>query len=189
MVLTRAQTHAKRTTLPLLELPGETRNAIYRLFLSPLARAKIPGPPLGAFSKFYEAYYEVVKQGKLAFKLDELHERYGPIVRITPEEIHLRDSAFLDQLYVKHPRASRYSSTASRFGNDDSMFAVADAGLHRMLRAPLNPLYAFSTPDACASCLLIPLLTCAQFLPASDSGAAGSRAREMRGPCRWHRGA
>lgn len=51
--------------------------ALYRLYLSPLARAKIPGPKLGAVSKFYEAYYEIVKQGKLSFKLDELHEELG----------------------------------------------------------------------------------------------------------------
>lgn len=51
--------------------------AIYRLYLSPLARAKIPGPTVPALTKFYEAYYEIVKKGKLTFKLDELHEQYG----------------------------------------------------------------------------------------------------------------
>ena len=51
--------------------------AAYRLFLSPLARSKIPGPKLGALSKFYEAYYEIVKKGQLTFKLDELHDQYG----------------------------------------------------------------------------------------------------------------
>lgn len=50
---------------------------IFRLHLSPLARTKIPGPKLGALSKFYEAYYEVVKKGQLSFKLDELHEKHG----------------------------------------------------------------------------------------------------------------
>ncbi|KAI7035761.1 hypothetical protein KC352_g47011, partial [Hortaea werneckii] len=63
-----------------------------------------------------------------------------PIIRITPDEVHIKDSSFWDELFVKRPKASRYSSTASRFGNDDSMFSVADAGYHRMLRAPLNPL-------------------------------------------------
>lgn len=114
--------------------------AVYRLYFSPLAH--LPGPKLAALTKFYEAYYEIWLQGQFSFHLDHLHERYGPIVRITPEEVHIRDSAFWDTLYVKHPRASRYSSTASRFGNDDSMFAVADAGVHRMLRAPLNPFFS-----------------------------------------------
>lgn len=51
--------------------------ALYRLYLSPLARSNIPGPKLGALSKFYEAYYEVVEKGQLSFKLNELHDRYG----------------------------------------------------------------------------------------------------------------
>ncbi|KAI7493665.1 hypothetical protein KC367_g8477 [Hortaea werneckii] len=114
--------------------------AVHRLYLRPLAKAQIPGPKLGALTKFYEAYYEIVKRGRLAFKLDDLHGRYGPIIRITPDEVHIKDSSFRDELFVKQPKASRYSSTASRFGNDDSMFSVADAGYHRMLRAPLNPL-------------------------------------------------
>ncbi|KAI7363553.1 hypothetical protein KC336_g21567, partial [Hortaea werneckii] len=135
--------------------------AVHRLYLHPLANSKIPGPRLGALTKFYEAYYEIFQRGKFAFKLDDLHERYGefglssmglwivflivvawtgPIIRITPDEVHIKDSSFWDELFVKHPKTSRYSSTASRFGNDDSMFSVADAGYHRMLRAPLNPL-------------------------------------------------
>lgn len=136
--------------------------AVSRLYLSPLAKSKVPGPKLGALSKFYEAYYEIVQRGRFAFKLDDLHERYGksgkpigkdsvdclliavawagPIIRITPDEVHIKDSFFWDELFVKRPKAGRYSSTASRFGNDDSMFSVADAGYHRMLRAPLNPL-------------------------------------------------
>ncbi|KAI6909698.1 hypothetical protein KC318_g3642 [Hortaea werneckii] len=114
--------------------------AVYRLYLCPLAKSRISGPRIGALTKFYEAWYEIVQRGRFAFKLDDLHERYGPIIRITPEEFHIKDSSFWDELFVKHPKASRYSSTASRFGNDDSMFAVADAGYHRMLRASLNPL-------------------------------------------------
>ncbi|KAI7281198.1 hypothetical protein KC343_g935 [Hortaea werneckii] len=138
--------------------------AIYRLYLSPLAKSRIPGPRLGAVTKFYEAYYEIVRRGRFAFKLDDLHELYGksgnptgdelvdrflivvawagPIIRITPDEVHIKDSFFWDELFVKRPKASRYSSTASRFGNDDSMFSVADAGYHRMLRAPLNPFFS-----------------------------------------------
>lgn len=58
--------------------------AFYRLYFSPLARAKIPGPRLAALSKFYEAYFEIVKQGKLSFKLDELHEQLGERSSLCP---------------------------------------------------------------------------------------------------------
>jgi hypothetical protein len=49
--------------------------AIYRLYLSPLA--KFPGPKLAALSKYYEFYYEVVKRGQFTFHVQELHKKYG----------------------------------------------------------------------------------------------------------------
>jgi hypothetical protein len=49
--------------------------AIYRLYLSPLA--KFPGPKLAALSKNYELYYEVVKRGQFTFHIQELHKKYG----------------------------------------------------------------------------------------------------------------
>lgn len=49
--------------------------AIYRLFLSPLA--KVPGPRLAALTEWYEFYYEVIKRGRYTWKIAELHEKYG----------------------------------------------------------------------------------------------------------------
>lgn len=57
--------------------------AVYRVYLCPLAKSKIPGPKLGALTKFYEAWYEIVQRGRFSFKLDDLHERHGE-VGITP---------------------------------------------------------------------------------------------------------
>ncbi|GAB1741274.1 hypothetical protein NU219Hw_g6515t1 [Hortaea werneckii] len=59
--------------------------AVYLLYLCPLAKSRIPGPRIGSLTKFYEAWYETVQRGRFAFKLDDLHERYGPVIRITPE--------------------------------------------------------------------------------------------------------
>jgi hypothetical protein len=49
--------------------------AIYRLYLSPLA--KFPGPKLAALSKWYEFYYEVVLKGQFTFRIQEMHKKYG----------------------------------------------------------------------------------------------------------------
>lgn len=48
---------------------------LYRLFLHPLA--KFPGPPLAAVTNWYEAYYEIIKNGQYSAKISELHDRYG----------------------------------------------------------------------------------------------------------------
>jgi hypothetical protein len=52
---------------------------IYRLYLSPLS--KFPGPKLAAATLLYEAYYDVILGGQYTFKIKELHEQYGELVR------------------------------------------------------------------------------------------------------------
>lgn len=49
--------------------------ASYRLFLHPLAT--FPGPKLAAITRYYEAYYDIVKNGEYTFKIAELHKEYG----------------------------------------------------------------------------------------------------------------
>ncbi|KAI0881626.1 cytochrome P450 [Annulohypoxylon maeteangense] len=60
----------------------------YRLFLSPLS--KFPGPKLAAATKLYEAYHVLIKNDWLE-NLKNLHEIYGPVVRLGPNELHFVD--------------------------------------------------------------------------------------------------
>ena len=53
--------------------------AIYRLYLSPLA--KIPGPKLAAVTLWYEFYYDVVKRGQYTWEIGRMHETYGRLKR------------------------------------------------------------------------------------------------------------
>ncbi|MCJ1394259.1 hypothetical protein MMC18_007137 [Xylographa bjoerkii] len=72
--------------------------AVWRLYLSPLA--SIPGPKLAALTAWYEFYYDAVQPARFCWKIKELHEQYGPIVRITPREVHIKDVGFLDTIYA-----------------------------------------------------------------------------------------
>lgn len=47
----------------------------------------------------YERYYEAWLGGKYFLRIAEMHRQYGPIVRITPHEVHFSDPQFLDALY------------------------------------------------------------------------------------------
>lgn len=47
----------------------------YRLYLDPLAQ--FPGPALAALTRYYEAYYDVIRNGQYTFKIEELHKKYG----------------------------------------------------------------------------------------------------------------
>lgn len=57
-----------------------TSLAFYRLFLHSLAR--FPGPKLAAITRYYEAYYDIVRNGQYTFKIADMHKKYGRILRL-----------------------------------------------------------------------------------------------------------
>ncbi|OAL26401.1 hypothetical protein AYO22_04319 [Fonsecaea multimorphosa] len=114
--------------------------AVNRLYLSPLA--KFPGPKGAALSRWYEFYYEVVLKGQYSQRIDEMHRQYGPVVRVAPDELHIKDSDFFDELYVKVPLVNKHDWAAGRFGNHGSIITTADFALHRRRRVALNPFFS-----------------------------------------------
>lgn len=135
-----------------------------RLLWGPLSH--IPGPKLAALSGLYEFYYDVVSKGRFTWKINELHDRYGEIVRISPVEVHIRDSSFLDSAFPlshAHPvekwppalrmfgsrsRAEATKTQAYRNSLPGKFFSKTAANLHatkmqarlRRLVARLHPL-------------------------------------------------
>ncbi|KAJ5455311.1 hypothetical protein N7475_010432 [Penicillium sp. IBT 31633x] len=62
---------------------------IYRLHFHKLKR--YPGPPLAAATGLYEIYFSAWGPGIFEHEIDEMHKKYGPIVRITPDEVHVQE--------------------------------------------------------------------------------------------------
>lgn len=56
---------------------------VYRPFLHPLA--KIPGPWLARVTKLWFVWQ--VRKGKCHLLFPALHKKYGPMVRIAPEQV------------------------------------------------------------------------------------------------------
>ena len=69
--------------------------AIYRLTIHPLAG--FPGPRLAALTSMYAASYDLPYGSSLCKKLPQLHDKYGPIVRIMPNQLHIRDMDSFNQ--------------------------------------------------------------------------------------------
>ncbi|KAL9123390.1 MAG: hypothetical protein Q9187_000072 [Circinaria calcarea] len=143
--------------------------ALYRLFFHPLAR--FPGPRLAATTRYYELYYDVLKGGMYIWKVKEMHQQYGkrilpmalstssakpllvwspltralgqgPIVRISPYELHIDDPDFYPTLYRQDGRWDKYPWFYKAFGLLHSVLGTLDHDQHRIRRAALNPFFS-----------------------------------------------
>ncbi|KAL3427154.1 cytochrome p450 [Phlyctema vagabunda] len=112
----------------------------YRLYLSPLS--KFPGPKLAAATLWYEFYYDVILQGQYTFKIKEYHEKYGPIIRISPYELHVNDPEYYDVLYSRTSPRDKYEFYTCQFGIPDSGFGTVSHQLHRARRQAINPFFS-----------------------------------------------
>ncbi|KAJ3511126.1 hypothetical protein NLJ89_g4275 [Agrocybe chaxingu] len=85
-----------------------------------------PGPPLAALTTWYKAYYDIVKDGGWAEHLESLHQQYGKIVRVGPNELHFSDPQAYNDIYGVGTRHTKQSEMYSCFATDLSVFAMFD---------------------------------------------------------------
>ncbi|KAI1122789.1 trichodiene oxygenase [Nemania abortiva] len=114
--------------------------AFYRLFFHPLA--KFPGPKLAAVTRSFEAYYDVVCNGQYTFKIAEMHKKYGPIVRISPYELHISDPGFHEKIYSREGEWDKYAWAYDAFGAPLSTICAIDHNIHKHRRAAVNPFFS-----------------------------------------------
>ena len=72
----------------------------------------------------------------------------GPIIRISPSELHVRDSEFYEIFYSSSRPADRLARLRNRFGAPDSTHFTVAHGLHRQRRAALNPFFSKRTVNS-----------------------------------------
>jgi len=124
--------------------------SIYRLYFSRLSH--IPGPKLAALTYYYQSYHDFwPHNGRFLWHYLALHKRYGPIVRIGPDEVHIDDPDYYNEIYTSHSR-KRDKSTIwfwmSKGDGDDhasahvSTFMTMGHDHHRLRRSALNPFFS-----------------------------------------------
>lgn len=69
--------------------------AVYRIAFHPLSG--IPGPKLAALSNVWYAYQ--VRNGRAAILGKTLHRKYGPVVRVGPNEVWFDSKEAFDIIY------------------------------------------------------------------------------------------
>ncbi|KAF1813406.1 putative cytochrome P450 [Eremomyces bilateralis CBS 781.70] len=119
-------------------------DVVYLLCFHPLA--KFPGPRLPVITAWYTFYYDVVRPGRMMWEIEKWHRKYGPIIRINADEIHIKDSHFYETLYApKGRKADRWARLSTMVGSPESVFAASDSKTHKERRTPLNPFFSRST--------------------------------------------
>jgi cytochrome P450 len=75
--------------------------------------------------------------------MQDLHDEYGPIIRINPHEIHVRDPEFFDAVYAgaghKRERDAWHTDGMALYG---SILDTVHHDLHRKRRSALSPIFS-----------------------------------------------
>lgn len=66
----------------------------------------------------------------------------GPIIRISPYELHVVDPAFFEKLYRQEGRWNKYAWSFDAFSANGAMICTADHDLHKARRQPLNNFFS-----------------------------------------------
>ncbi|OCT47606.1 Trichodiene oxygenase [Cladophialophora carrionii] len=114
----------------------------YRLYFSPVSH--IPGPSLAKITYWYEFYYDVLLKGQYTFKIKRLHDKYGPIIRINPHEVHIQNPDFCEVVYADDSRCKRdkWSWSCRQYGLPLSTLATVGHDHHRLRWGALDPFFS-----------------------------------------------
>lgn len=69
----------------------------------------------------------------------------GPIIRISPYELHVETPDFYNELYAgpgSNNKRNKYQWFAKLFATPDGAFGTVDHDMHRMRRAAMNPFFS-----------------------------------------------
>jgi cytochrome P450 len=123
--------------LGLMVLIHITTTCIYRRYFHPLA--EIPGPFIPAITKLYQSYFNC----RYYLEIERLHHKYGPVVRITPDEVHI---ATISDDYEKiYHVGSKYAKSPNFYNAlcaPHSSVCTVSNEVYKIKRGAMNPIFS-----------------------------------------------
>ncbi|KAF2230509.1 cytochrome P450 monooxygenase-like protein [Viridothelium virens] len=113
--------------------------AVYNVYLHPLA--KFPGPRLWTASSI--PYFRALLSGNFATTINDIHARYGPVVRVAPDELSYIDEEAWRAIYGYHsggcfPKSLKWFQPR---GNGEVGIFAASAKDHGRFRRAFAPAF------------------------------------------------
>jgi hypothetical protein len=112
--------------------------AIYRIYFHPLA--KFPGSNLAKATYWHETYYDAFKGHQYIWKIKEMHKQYGPVIRTNPDDVHIHDPEFFDDLYTL--KLDKWSWWTRGFAVPEAAGMTVEHEVHRKRRGAMNPFFS-----------------------------------------------
>lgn len=112
----------------------------YRLYLHPLS--SFPGPRLAAFTRGYAFYFDVVRHGAFLRQKNVLHDMYGDVVRVGPNELSFRDPRAYGDIYTHGSQFTKDPWFYQSFGTPRSSFGLINPKESKERRELLLPFFS-----------------------------------------------
>ncbi|KAK3988414.1 putative cytochrome P450 [Cladorrhinum sp. PSN332] len=116
---------------------------IYRLYFHPLS--SFPGPRLAAATSLYELYHGAISPSSVSwpeYERSVLHPKYGPIVRIRPDALHISDPEAYRKIHKVGAKYTKAKYFYKPFLSESTLFGSVDLDFHRKRRNLIAPIFA-----------------------------------------------
>ncbi|KAI0866419.1 putative benzoate 4-monooxygenase cytochrome P450 [Xylaria cubensis] len=122
----------------------------YRLWFHPLAA--FPGPKLIAASTWYETICDIIYHD-FPERLNKLHQKYGPIIRVGPDELHINDADYFLEVFASAAKHRTDIIPPRGLGMDASLGSTPGHELHQMRRKPLEKFLSRQNVQRIQTCI------------------------------------
>ncbi|KIY02004.1 uncharacterized protein Z520_02142 [Fonsecaea multimorphosa CBS 102226] len=150
---------------------------LYPWYFSPLR--KIPGPWYAVYTKWWLVYK--TWRGVRAKTIHDLHLKYGPWVRVAPDEISTSDSKAIAPIYGVNSEFTKTAFYTYQLRGIPELFTMSDRKAHAKRRRELAHLFSMSTITEYEDIIAGNVLECMNLIAAEGKAGRASNLYDW-----WH---